>query len=204
MIRAWHGLRSRMIANSPSAAATSPPHGRFGNPHDLEEYLRKLDDPARAGWQKPDEVLRVLEIRADAVVGEIGAGSGYFTLRLARAAAHVFASDADPRLVEVLRERIAAAGARNVTPVLGLADDPFLPSARCDLVLSVNAYHHFPDAPSYLRRVRRALRPAGRIAVVDFHEKIERARLLRDTEAAGLRISAEHGFLPQQHFVVFS
>jgi len=181
-----------------------PPHERFGNPEDLEEYLRKLDDPARAGWQKPDEVLRALEIPSAALIGEIGAGSGYFTLRLARAAAHVFASDADPRLLEVLRDRIAAAGARNVTPVLGLAEDPFLPSARCDLILSVNAYHHFPDAPSYLRRIRRALRPGGRIAVVDFHEKLEKARLLRDTEAAGLCVAAEHGFLPRQYFVVFS
>jgi SAM-dependent methyltransferase len=180
-----------------------PPHERFGNPEDLQEYLRKLDDPARDEWQKPDEVLGVLEIRPDAVVGEIGAGSGYFTLRLARAATHVFASDADPRLLEVLRERIAAAGVRNVTPVLGLADDPFLPSARCDLILSVNAYHHFPEAPSYLRRIRRALRPGGRIAVVDYHEKLEKARLLRDTKAAGLAVAAEHDFLPQQHFVVF-
>ena len=180
------------------------PHERFGNPEDLEEYLRKLDDPARAEWQKPDEVLRALEIPPAALIGEIGAGSGYFTLRLARAAAHVFASDADPRLLEVLRDRIAAAGARNVTPVLGLSEDPFLPSARCDLILSVNAYHHFPDAPSYLRRIRRALRPGGRISVVDFHEKLEKARLLRDTEAAGLCVAAGHGFLPQQHFVVFS
>lgn len=196
-----------MVAGSRSPAGTGvgehPPQERFGNPEHLEEYLRKLDEPGRAEWQKPDELVRALEIRPGAVIGEIGAGSGYFTLRLARVATHVFASDADPRLLEVLRERIAAAGVRNVTPVLGLAEDPFLPSARCDLILSVNAYHHFPEAPSYLRRVRRALRPGGRLAVVDFREKLERARLLRDTEAAGLCVAAEHGFLPQQHFVVF-
>jgi ubiquinone/menaquinone biosynthesis C-methylase UbiE len=203
--RAGKVSRSTIVAEPPSPAGTGehPAHERFGNPEHLEEYLRKLEDPARAEWQKPDEVVRALEIRPEAVIGEIGAGSGYFTLRLARVATHVFASDADPRLLEVLREHIAAAGVRNVTPVLGLAEDPFLPSARCDLILSVNAYHHFPEAPSYLRRVRRALRPGGRIAVVDFHEKLERARLLRDTEAAGLCVAAEHGFLPQQHFVVF-
>jgi ubiquinone/menaquinone biosynthesis C-methylase UbiE len=196
-----------MVAGPPSPAGTGvvehPPHERFANPQHLQEYLRKLDDPGRAEWQKPDEVVRALEIRPEAVIGEIGAGTGYFTLRLARVATHVFASDADPRLLEVLRERIAAAGVRNVTPVLGLTEDPFLPSARCDLILSVNAYHHFPEAPSYLRRVRRALRPGGRLAVVDFQEKLERARLMRDTEAAGLCVAAEHRFLPQQHFVVF-
>ena len=154
-------------------------------------------------WQKPDQVLRVLDVRREAVIGEIGAGSGYFTLPLARAAAHVFASDADPRLVEILRERLAAADARNVTPVLGLPEDPFLPSGRCDLIVSINTYHHFPEPRAYLRRIRRALRQGGRIALIDFHEKVEKARVLRAGKAAGLRVAAEHDFLPQQHFLVF-
>ena len=176
----------------------------FGNPADMQEYLRKLDDPARDEWQKPDEVLRSLELPPGAVVGEIGAGTGYFTLRLARMAAHVFASEAAPQMLEVLRERLAASALRNVTPVLGLADDPFLPSGRCDLILNVNAYHHFPEPPSFLRRIKRALRPGGRIAIVDFHEKVEKGQVLAETSAAGLRLAAEHAFLPQQHFLIFS
>ena len=79
----------------------------FGNPKDLTEYVRKLEGPDRDEWQKPGEVLRALELRRDQVVGEIGAGSGYFTLRLAPAVTHVFASDADVRLVELLRQRVA-------------------------------------------------------------------------------------------------
>ncbi len=154
----------------------------FGNPTDLTEYVRKLEGPDRDEWQKPGEVLGALELRRDQVVGEIGAGSGYFTLRLAPAVTHVFAADADVRLV---------------------AEDPFLPSGRCDLVLTVNAYHHFPEPPSYLRRVARALRPGGRIAIIDFHEKTKRAQVIRDAKAAGLRVTAEHLFLPQQHFLVF-
>ena len=177
---------------------------RFGNPADVEEYLRRLDDPARDEWQKPEEVIRALELPPSPVVGEIGAGSGYFTLRLARNAAHVFASEAAPQILEVLRERLAAAGVRNVTPVLGLTDDPFLPTGRCDLVLTVNAYHHFPEPTSFLRRVRRALRPGGRIAIVDFHEKVEKSQVLSEATAAALRVAAEHTFLPQQHFLIFS
>jgi len=177
---------------------------RFGNPDDLQEYLRKLDDPARDEWQKPDEVLRTLALPAGAVVGEIGAGSGYFTLRLARLAGHVFASEAAPQMLEVLRERLAAEGVRNVTPVLGLADDPFLPTGRCDLILTVNAYHHFPEPPSFLRRIRRALRPGGRIAIVDFHEKVEKAQVLAQTQTAGLQVTADHTFVAQQHFLIFS
>jgi len=176
----------------------------FGNPPDLHAYIRKMEEPDRDAWQKPAEVLRVLALPGEAVVGEIGAGSGYFTLRLAASVNHVFAADADPRLVEILRERVAAASVRNVTPVLALAEDPFLPSARCDLVLTVNAYHHFPEPPKYLRRVARALRPGGRIAIIDFHEKTPREQVIRDATAASLRIVAEHRFLPQQHFLVFS
>ena len=179
-------------------------HNAFGNPEDLGEYLRKLEAPARDEWQKPVEVLRVLELRPEAVVGEVGAGSGYFTLRLASTVTHVFAADADPRMVEMLRERIAASSVRNVTPVLALAEDPFLPSGRCDLVLTVNTYHHFPEPPAYLRRVARALRRGGRIAIIDFQEKIARDQIVRDAGLAGLRAIAEHAFLPQQHFVVFS
>ena len=176
----------------------------FGNPADLQEYIRKLEGPERDQWQKPDEVLRELALRREHVVGEIGAGSGYFTLRVASSVTHVFAADADARLVEILRQRVASASVRNVTPVLALAEDPFLPSGRCDLVLTVNAYHHFPEPKSYLLRVARALRPGGRIAIIDFHEKTEREQLIRDAKAAALRVTAEHLFLPQQHFLVFA
>jgi SAM-dependent methyltransferase len=177
---------------------------RFGNPDDLQEYLRKLDDPARDEWQKPDEVLRALQLPPDSVVGEIGAGSGYFTVRIAPLAAHVFASEAAPQMLEVLRQRLAAAAIRNVTPVLGLAEDPFLPSGRCDVIVSVNAYHHFPEPTAFLRRIRRALRPGGRIAIVDFHEKVPKEQVLAEAQAAALQMAAEHAFLPQQHFLIFS
>lgn len=176
----------------------------FGNPEHLDEYIRKLEEPDRDVWQKPGEVLRALELSPEAVVGEIGAGSGYFTLRLAALVSHVFAADADSRLVEILRDRVAKAAVRNVTPVLALAEDPFLPSGRCDLVLTVNAYHHFPNPPTYLRRVGRALRRGGRIAIIDFQEKTARDQVMQDAQAASLRLIAEHGFLPQQHFLVFA
>lgn len=174
----------------------------FGNPDDLRGYLCKLDDPERDDWQKPDEVLRALELAPRMVVGEIGAGSGYFTFRLARAVALVYACDADPRLVEVLRHRIAAAAVQNVIPALAFPDDPVLPARSCDRVVTVNAYHHFPDPPSYLRRAARALKPGGRLAVIDFHEKVSREAVLEAARGAGLRVVAEPGFLPQQHFSI--
>ncbi len=174
----------------------------FGNPDDLREYVAKLDDPEREGWQMPDEVLRALELAPEMVVGEIGAGTGYFTFRLARAAALVYASDADPRLVEVLRQRIAAAAVRNVVLALAFPDDPAFPASSCDRVVTVNAFHHFPDPPSYLRRVARALRPGGRLAVIDFHEKVPHDDVRQAALAAGLRLLAEPRFLPRQHFTI--
>jgi cyclopropane fatty-acyl-phospholipid synthase-like methyltransferase len=180
-------------------------HGRdrFGNPEDLAEYLGRLDDAGRDEWQKPDEVVRALELDREMVVGEIGAGSGYFTFRLAPLAALVYASDADPRLLEVLRTRLASSGLRNVIPTLALPEDPALPARCCDRVVTVNTFHHFPDPPDYLRRIAGALRPGGRIAVIDFHEKIARDDVMHAAKAAGLRVAAEHEFLPQQHFSIF-
>lgn len=187
------------------SAAESHDHGfdRFGNPEDLQEYVGKLDDPGRDEWQKPDEVLRALELRPEMVVGEIGAGTGYFTFPLARQVALVYASDADPRLLEVLRLRLAAGGVRNVIPALAFPDDAALPACSCDRVVTVNTFHHFPDPPAYLRRVAGALRPGGRIAVVDFHEKVARDAVMQAAKGAGLRVAAEHEFLPQQHFSIF-
>ena len=188
-------------------------HDPYGNPADLQDYLQRLEGKERAGWQKPDQVVAALALRPSDTACEIGAGPGYFALRLARAAGHVFAVEAHPRMIGILRERIAAAGAKNVTPVLGLQDDPLLPPASCDLVLIVNTFHHFPDGADYLRRVARALKPGGRVVNIDFHErelpvgpppeqKLSREAFLRIAGEAGLQLACEHTFLPWQYFLV--
>jgi ubiquinone/menaquinone biosynthesis C-methylase UbiE len=191
-------------------------HGHHGNPEDLDAYLAKLEDPARAQWQKPDEVLHTLALPAGAIVADVGAGPGYFALPLGRALAgggHVFAAEVEPRILERLRARIAAAGLRNVTPVLGLEDDPLLPAGRCDLVLVVDTFHHFPDGTQYLRTLSRALAPGGRLVNIDFHKrelpvgpslpnKVAREEFLACADAAGLDLVDEATFLPHQYFLV--
>ena len=187
-----------------------------GNPADLEGYIARMEEPSRAVWQKPDEVVRAFGLRPGQAACDVGAGPGYFSLRLARAvgkAGHVYAVDVEPRILAVLRDRVRSSNARNVTPVLSLPDDALLPAASCDLILIVDTYHHFPDGPAYLRRLTRALRPGGRIANVDFHKrelpvgpppehKVAREAFLADAAAAGLRLVQEHTFLPYQYFVV--
>ncbi len=193
-------------------------HGDHGNPEDLAGYVAKMEDPARAAWQKPDEVVAALGLRPGDTACDIGAGPGYFSLRLARTVGErgrVFAVDVEARILAVLRERVAAAGARNVTPVLALDDDPLLPAAACDVVLIVDTYHHFPDGPAYLRKLRAALRPGGRLVDIDFHKrelpvgppvehKVAREQFLKDAEAAGFRVVSESTALPHQYFITLT
>src|SRR5262249_14871745 len=107
---------------------------------------------------------RALALRPGQVACDIGAGPGYFALRLGRELGErgqVWAVDVELRMLEVLRTRIQQAGARNVTPVLSLPADPLLPAGACDLILIVDTYHHFPDGPAYLRRLIRSLKRGG-------------------------------------------
>jgi ubiquinone/menaquinone biosynthesis C-methylase UbiE len=191
-------------------------HDRYGNPEDLEDYLQRLEGSDRASWQKPDEVVAALSLRPGSTACEIGAGPGYFSLRLARAVGlhgHVFAVEAHPRMLEVLRERIAAARVSNLTPVFALAEDPLLPPSCCDLALIVNTFHHVPDGAAYLRRIVRALKPGGRVVNIDFREgdlpvgpspehKLSREAFLRVAQRSGLRLLGEQTFLPYQYFLI--
>jgi ubiquinone/menaquinone biosynthesis C-methylase UbiE len=193
-------------------------HHRHGNPENLPDYVAKMEDPSRADWQKPDEILKALRLSPGQVVAEIGPGPGYFALRIARIvgdAGQVIAVDVEPEMLRVLRDRVASAGQRNITPVFALPDDPLIQEGTCDLIFIANTYHHFPEGPAYLKTLARKLKPAGRIANVDFHKtdlpvgppvahKISRDEFLRDAESAGLQLAAEHSFLPYQYFVVLS
>ena len=185
-----------------------------GNPKDLKEYIARLDDPGRDEWQRPEVALAALGITKNKVVCEIGTGTGYFALRLAKLAGWVYAVDVEPQLLSLLRGRAASAGVQNLTPVLGLPLDPLIPSAACDLILTVNTFHHVPDQAAYLGRLHRALRPGGRVAIIDFHKrelpvgppvdhKLARDECLAQIHAAGLRVQRELELLPYQYFFVF-
>jgi SAM-dependent methyltransferase len=193
-------------------------HGQHGNPSDLAGYIVAQESPDRAAWQKPDEVVAALGLAPGQVACDIGAGPGYFTLRLARAvgpAGRVYGVDVEPAMLAALRDRLAAAGLRQVTPVLALGDDALLPAATCDVVLVVNTYHHFQDGPAYLRKLAAVLRPGGRIVDVDFHKRetgvgpavahrVSREAFLADAAAAGLSVQREETFLPHQYLVVLA
>lgn len=193
-------------------------HGqhRHGNPEDLDAYVAALEDPSRDAWQKPDEVLRAIGIEPGASVCDVGAGPGYFALRMSRlvgARGHVFAVDVEPRILDRLRARLEQAKLRNVTPVLATGDDALLPPSSCDVILIADTYHHFPDGVEYLRRLSAALKPGGRVVNIDFHKrplpvgpppehKIAREDFVAQARHAGFDVVAEPTFLPYQYFLV--
>jgi ubiquinone/menaquinone biosynthesis C-methylase UbiE len=192
--------------------------GAHGNPRDFRLMLGRLEDPDRLRWQRPARLVQSLGLRPGQTVAEIGAGSGYFVRRFARIVGprgRVYAVDVEPRMLPILIERLRRGGIKNVTPVLGRDDDPLLPARSCDLVLVVNTYHHFPGGPRYLRRLRRLLRPGGRLVNVDFHRRetpvgppverrVARETFLRDARRAGFRLVREATFLPYQYCLVLA
>lgn len=171
---------------------------------------RMLEQPGRAAWQKPDEVVKALALRPDEVVADIGAGTGYFTRRFAPLVARVYAVDVNQRLLD----QIAALGLANVTTVLAGPDDPRLPEAAVDTIFFCNVLHHISSRPDYYRRLVRALKPGGRIVVIDFHkrptpvgppesEKLSEQEVTDELGRAGFRLEKSHGWLDYQYFLEF-
>jgi ubiquinone/menaquinone biosynthesis C-methylase UbiE len=190
--------------------------GPHGNPDDLDAYVARLTGPERDAWQRPDEVIAALGVEPGQTVGDIGAGPGYFTLRLARAVGprgRVFAVEVVPELVGVLRERLQREELANVVPLLSRPQDSLLPEAACDRILMVDTFHHFPDGVAYLRHLAASLRRGGLLVNIDFHRRetpvgppvahrVAREDFLAAADRAGLAVIDELTFLPYQYLVL--
>ncbi|WP_395834364.1 class I SAM-dependent methyltransferase [Archangium violaceum] len=182
---------------------------------DAEEWAKRFDDPERDAWQKPDEVVKALELPADAKVADIGAGTGYFAVRLARAVpqGRVYGVDIEPDMARYLGERAKREGVNNLEPVLGEPADPKLPGP-VDVALIVDTYHHINDRVAYLKTLGDKLRPGGRVVVIDYREdspkgpprehKLTAEQVRKELEAAGYQQTGTHDFLPDQYFLVFA
>lgn len=183
---------------------------------DLAGYIASLEEPGRAAWQKPDDVIQALNLKAGESLCDVGSGPGYFALRAARrleASGWVYAEDVEASMIDALRDRVNQARLANVTPILGLPDDPLLPKAACDVILIVNTYHHFPNGPAFLRRLAKSLRNGGRLVNIDFQKRetpqgptlarrVARESFLADARRAQFKLVAEEKFLPYQYFLV--
>jgi SAM-dependent methyltransferase len=198
---------------SPLAPAQTPhthQHG-FG---DAEKWAKVFDDPERDAWQKPHEVIQALALKPDAVVADIGAGTGYFSMRLAHMVAkgRLYGVDTEPGMVKHLAERAKREGLANVTAVQAKPGDPNLPE-KADVILLVDVYHHVDDRKRYFRNLQQSLKPGGRVAIIDFRldspvgppkkARIEPGRVKSEMVSAGYALAQEHAFLPNQYFLVF-
>lgn len=180
---------------------------------DPARYAKSFDDPARDAWQMPARVIDALGLKPGMKVADVGAGTGYFSMRLARTpGVSVFAVDVEPKMVEYLKQRAANEKLSNVTAVLAASGSPNLPEP-VDVLLVVDTFHHLPNRPAYFREVRKSLTPGGRVAIVDFrkdspdgppvHFRFTPQQIQDEMTQAGYRLDASHDFLPRQHFLVF-
>jgi ubiquinone/menaquinone biosynthesis C-methylase UbiE len=219
LLRRLSTLSLALAAAAPALSQTAAPaaemHHRHGDP---SAYIASLDDPARDGYQKPEEVMKALTLREGETVADIGAGSGYFAVRFARAVGgtgRVYAVDVSPDMVRHLNHRLREEGIRNVWTVLSDPDDPLLPDASVDRFVIVDTWHHIEDQAKYLSLMRRMLKPGGQVVHIDFQKrdlpvgpplgmKIAREDLVKQMEGAGFVLAAEHTFLPYQYFLVFT
>ena len=181
------------------------------------EALGLLEGPDRDAWQRPDQIMDALGIGEGSVVADLGAGGGWFTVRLARQVGPngiVYAEDIQPQMIEAIGRRASRAGFQNVRTVLGTPVDPRLPPASIDAVLIVDAYHEIEQPTTLLRNVASSLKPAGVIGIVDFKkdgggpgpemdERVDPETIVSDARRVGLELRKREDFLRYQYMLTF-
>ena len=206
-------LTACMGALAAPAAAQSPNthEHSFG---DAQKWSQVFDDPKRDAWQKPHEVIQALALKPDAVIADIGAGTGYFSMRFAHMVpkGRVYGVDTEPDMVKHLAERAKRDGLANVTAVAGAPDSPRLPE-KADVVVLVDVYHHVGDRERYFRKLQDSLKAGGRVAIIDFRldspvgppksARMLPEQVITEMKRAGYALAKEHTFLPNQYFLVF-
>jgi len=188
-------------------------HGRLFPP----EKLGELEGPDRDEWQEPDRIMDALGIADGARVADVGAGGGWFTVRLARRVGpngRVFAEDIQRQMIDSIARRVQRENLRNVETRLGTPTDPALPG-NLDAVLIVDTYPQLDEPVLMLTHLAKALAPTGRLGIVDFRkdvygpgpameERLDPETIIRDAARAGLRLHSHETFLRYQYLLVFT
>jgi SAM-dependent methyltransferase len=214
-ITAVAAITARVTAQS---SAVHPISGRPFAPMMGWQGADWLERSERLTEEQPDTAIRLLKIPRGASVADIGAGSGYMTVLLAGAVGptgRVYANDVQPQMVDMLRRRFQGPRYTQVTVVQGAVDDPKLPAASVDLELLVDVYHELSQPQAMLRHLRQALKPSGRLALVEYRKedptipiRPEHKMSVRDAkmevEAEGFTLSKVDEALPRQHLLVFA
>jgi predicted methyltransferase len=194
--------------------AAQSPHTHDHGFGDADKWAKVFDDPKRDAWQKPHEVIRALALKPDAVIADIGSGTGYFSMRFAHMVpkGRVYGVDTEPDMVKYLAERAKREGLGNLAALAATPGDPGLPE-KTDLIILVDVFHHVENRERYFSKLRDSLKPGGRVAIIDFRmnspegppmaARIAPAQVKAELKRAGYVLDREHGFLPNQYFLVF-
>jgi ubiquinone/menaquinone biosynthesis C-methylase UbiE len=200
--------------NAQSQPSPQPRHGRLFPPIDLG----LLERPDRVLWQKPDQIMDAVHVAERSKVADIGAGAGWFTIRLAQRVGPkglVYAQDVQLLMLNAIKRRVQREGWQNVETRQAHGTDPNLPANALDAILMVDAYQEVENRVTYLRNLAKALKPTGRIGIVNWkpgrggpgpdepNERVERSVVEADAAAAGLRVLAQEN-LQYQYLMVLA
>ena len=177
-----------------------------------------LDRSERVQEEEPDAALDAIALAPGSIVADVGAGSGYMTVKMAKrvgAAGKVYANDIQPQMLTILRQRLEREKVPNVELVLGTMDDPKLPANTIDLILMVDVYHEFAEPQPMLRKMRDSLKTGGRLVLLEYRKedpsipirpdhKMSVAEAKMEVEAEGFTLSKVDERLPRQHILVFT
>jgi ubiquinone/menaquinone biosynthesis C-methylase UbiE len=200
------------------AAGVHPVSGRRFAAVMSAEGADWLDRSERETEEAPDEALDIIGIKRGTVVADIGAGSGYMTVRMARrvgANGIVYANDIQQPMLDLLDKRLNKAKIANVRPILGTPDDPRLPPESIEMALLVDVYHEFSQPQAMLRHLHRALKTGGRLVLLEYRKedpaipirpehKMSVAEAKMEVEAEGFRLGRVDDSLPRQHVLIFT
>jgi ubiquinone/menaquinone biosynthesis C-methylase UbiE len=198
--QAVHPVTGRQIAGVMSAAGSN-----------------WLDRPEREEEEQPDKALEAIGIRRGMVVGDVGAGSGFMSFKMVKLvgpSGKVYANDIQPEMLEILRTRAQRDKVTNIETVLGTDRDPKLPAGTLDLILLVDVYHEFSQPQAMLDRMREALKPNGRLVLLEYRKEDPTVPIRPEHKMSVVEVKAEvipEGFqfdqvievLPRQHIIIF-
>src|SRR3989344_2016060 len=187
--------------------------------NEIQKWVDIFEDPERAGWQKPEEVVKKLDLKHGDIVADIGAGTGYFTRLFAVAVGpegKAIGLDIEPSMVDYMKEDARKRGLKNYEALVIKPDDAGLPSQSVHVIFICNTYHHIEDRVNYLKKLTGTLKPNGRIVIVDFYKKpmpvgpqsvahkISEEDVKKEFKKAGYRLTKSLDFLPYQYYLEFS
>ncbi len=208
----WSILLMSAIANAQQT--TMPPRSQD---RPLQDRIDSMERAQRDEWQKPDQVVKALDLQNHDVVADIGAGSGYFSRRLAQAVApdgKVYAVDVAADILAYLNERADHEGLHNIVTIVSRPDDPMLPANSVDLAFFCDTTHHIEQRVSFYRKLSPALKRHGRVAIIDYppdsphaphkpEQLVPRSQVVSEAEQAGFKFVRDFQFLPYHYFLIF-